>query len=257
MSVASAERVARGSRSPAALVLTLVAAVGLLIGLDRLWFSEAVQDTAARLAGDPRIRLAPGVTLSGSPGQAPVYELSGHVVRPEELRTAMGGGTVRQVGDWLEWTGVCDRSGLQVMTALQPGIEWQQQQAYVWPSSGVPSVPGVRGRFPGADANAYAMFFAENGQTVRASVPVTTLEPVGSVAIMSAAQAFDDLVHHRPGASLTVASPQWLPSRLLEPQPGTDPVRDVGLVQIPDPQDPSRSVPAWAFGQVGRVLAAR
>ncbi len=106
-------------------------------------------------------------------------------------------------------------------------------------------------------ADVRMMFFAENGHTVRASVPVTTLETVSSVAIISTAQAFDDLVHHRPGASLTVASPQWLPSRLLDPQPGTDPVEDVGLVQIPDPHAPGRSVPAWVFGQAGQVLAAR
>ncbi len=233
------EQLARGSRHSVGLVVAVLAAFGLLIGLDRLWFSQPMQDTAARLGGDPRIRLASGVTLS---------------LTTEQLRTAMGGGTVAQKGDWLEWTGVSDRSGLQVMTALQPGIDWEQQQAYVWPSTGM---PGVHGAFAGSGANAYAMFFAENGHTVRASVPVTTLETVGSVAIISAAQAFDDLVHHRPGASLTVASPQWLPSRLLDPQPGTDPVEDVGLVQIPDPHAPGRSVPAWVFGQAGQVLAAR
>lgn len=233
------EQLARGSRHSVGLVAAVLAAFGLLIGLDRLWFSQPMQDTAARLAGDPRIRLASGVTLS---------------LTTEQLRTAMGGGTVAQKGDWLEWTGVSDRSGLQVMAALQPGIDWEQQQAYVWPSTGM---PGVHGAFAGSGASAYAMFFAENGHTVRASVPVTTLETVGSVAIISAAQAFDDLVHHRPGASLTVASPQWLPSRLLDPQPGTDPVEDVGLVQIPDPHAPGRSVPAWVFGQAGQVLAAR
>lgn len=248
------EQLARGSRHSVGLVVAVLAAFGLLIGLDRLWFSQPMQDTAARLAGDPRIRLASGVTLSSASGRAPVYQLSARTLTTEQLRTAMGGGTLAQKGDWLEWTGVSDRSGLQVMAALQPGIDWEQQQAYVWPSTGM---PGVHGAFPGSGANAYAMFFAENGHTVRASVPVTTLETVGSVAIISAAQAFDDLVHHRPGASLTVASPQWLPSRLLDPQPGTDPVEDVGLVQIPDPHAPGRSVPTWVFGQAGQVLAAR
>jgi hypothetical protein len=256
--VSVAAQVGRGVRVA---LVGVVAAVLLVAGVDWLWHVLPATGAYARLVGDPAIKVA--VPLPTGPTTAPVYEASG-TSSPKQVRQAMGGGEVTVTEGWLMWSGSSDMTPLAVMERLQPQLSWQASQTdgatFVAPggTTGTTASGPLTGYTATSGAsNSYATFVTRDSRVVHAWIPATRIDIAGSTPVIPAAEALDDLRHHRANAYPTGTDALPTLVRWWRAQPAYElpPVTEVELVHVADPADPSRSVPAWVFGEAGQAIA--